>query len=63
MKCENEDCNNEVDIEHIGHLCAGYEGGLDCRNGDRFCNCCLSCRQNCIDESMAEEEDNLTDFI
>lgn len=57
MKCENFNCFNEVDIEHIEHLCAGYEGGLECDARNRFCSCCHECRQLCIND-MQEEEKN-----
>jgi hypothetical protein len=56
VKCENDDCNNEVNKEHIEHLCAGYVGGLECDMYCRFCSCCPSCRQLCIDGSIEEEE-------
>lgn len=59
MKCENEDCTNIVDIEHVEHLCAGYIGGIDCEMNNRFCSCCLSCRQECINDSQLEEQEEL----
>jgi hypothetical protein len=58
MKCENEDCTNEVDIEMVEHLCAGYFESFDMNN--RFCSCCFACRQECIDASQKEFADMFT---
>lgn len=55
MKCENDNCKNEVNPDYIDHLCAGYYCG-DCNWGDRFCSCCIDCRDECIDGSLNEEE-------
>lgn len=53
MKCENDDCNNEVPEMYIEHGCAGYLDHDDCT---RHCSCCLDCRDKYIDGSLEDEE-------
>lgn len=58
IKYENEDCTNEVNIEMVEHLCAGYFESFDMNN--RYCSYCYACRQQCIDDSQKEFADRFT---
>lgn len=54
MKCENEDCNNDLSQDDSGNLCSAYE---DRSEGERWCNCCSNCRAQCHDGRIDEDID------
>ena len=58
MKCENEDCVNQVPKENIERVCAGntdhlVETSSHGYNNYRTCTCCDKCRDGCIGEVQA----------
>lgn len=52
MKCENENCENQVLEADIERGCAGVVDHDDCT---RYCSCCTACRQECINSYMEDD--------
>lgn len=53
MKCENDNCKNEVLDSDIERGCAGVIDHDDCT---RYCSCCGDCRAECLNDSIDENE-------
>ncbi|PCI20680.1 hypothetical protein COB64_01790 [Candidatus Wolfebacteria bacterium] len=56
--CETEDCDNVLSVNEFGHLCWTQANTLSYGNCEStlYCNCCIDCRQTCLDGFMDDEK-------